>query len=537
MSSEPPSPQITGGDPVLPVDAAPPLATSPRPEAERAAGHRVTLAAVLLAVLVVPTSISGTAVALSDIGGQTSAGLTSLQWVVNAFNLTFACFTLAWGSVADIVGRAKAFALGAGIYLIASVASGLAGSIHVLDAARALAGIGGAAIFSCGSAILSTVFTGPARVRAFALFGTVAGIGVGVGPSFSGAIVESLGWRWIFGVHAIVLAVVLCATPVVLRTVADRGRTGARIDLPGAALFILAMLALTVSIVQGSQWGWSSLGVLGLFAVSLSLFAVFAAVQRRVAHPMLDLSVLRDRRYVGLCLVPVAASFGFVTMLTYLPSYLTAAAGRTAGTAGLIMVLLTIPVFVCPMLASALVNRGLPAETVLRASLVCLIVGDLALLVFDPGFSVLVVAVPLLVTGAGMGLSAGLVDGRALAIVPDEQAGMAAGFLNTMRLGSEAVAVAIYGAVFATLVHATISRSIGSVAPGADAGRLANEVAAGNVSSAVRAAGTSPTRDLTALLIHGYDDAFHTMLWILAAICAGLSGVILYLLRGHRNTQ
>jgi MFS family permease/tRNA threonylcarbamoyladenosine modification (KEOPS) complex Pcc1 subunit len=480
---------------------------------------------------VVPTSIAGTAVALPAISSQASTGLTALQWVVNAFNLSFACFTLAWGSIADIVGRVRSFTLGAGIYLIASVASGVAGNVYLLDAARALAGIGGAAIFSCGSAILSTVFTGPARTRAFALFGTVAGIGVGVGPSFSGAIIDWLSWRWIFGVHAIVLALVLCATPVLLRTAADRGRAGARIDLPGTGLFILAMLALTLSIVQGSQWGWASPGVLGLFGVSLVLFAVFTAVQRRAAHPLLDLSVLRNRRYVGLCLVPVAASFGFVTMLTYLPSYLTAAAGRTTGTTGLIMVLLTLPVFACPMLASWLVNHGMRAESVLYASLGCLIVGDLALLVFDTRFSVLVVAVPLLVTGAGMGLSAGFVDGQALAVVPEQQAGMAAGFLNTMRLGSEAVAVAIYGAVFATLVHSTISRSVASIAPTADAGRLANDVAAGNVSGAVRAAGPSSAKDLMTFLTHGYDSAFHTMLWILATICAVLTTVIFYLLR------
>lgn len=528
MSSNPTSPQVTGGAPAGPVDSTAPL----RPD--RAMGRPVTLVAVLLAVLVVPTSISGTAVALPDIGSQTSAGLTTLQWVVNAFNLTFACFTLAWGSIADIVGRAKSFTLGAAVYLVASVASGLAGNAYLLDAARAVAGIGGAAIFACGSAILSTVFTGPARTRAFALFGTVAGIGVGAGPSLSGAIVDGLGWRWIFGVHAIVLAIVLCATPVVLRTVVDRRRADARIDVPGTVVFILAMLALTVSIVQGSQWGWTSLGVLGLLAVSLVLFTVFVAIQQRVTHPMLDLSVLRSRRYVGLCLVPVAASFGFVTMLTYLPSYLTTAAGRTAGAAGLIMVLLTVPVFICPMLASWLVNRGIRTESVLYASLVCLIVGDLALMVLDPGFSVLVVATPLLVTGAGMGLSAGLVDGQALAIVPEEQAGMAAGFLNTMRLGSEAVAVALYGAVFATLVHSTISRSLTLEAPGANASHLANELAAGNISGAVRVAGPSPARGFTAFLANGYDSAFHTMLWVLVAISAVLSALVLYLLRGFR---
>jgi MFS family permease len=527
MSTSEISPAVAEGEPAAPPSGG-----------RRSSGtlaRQVTLGAVLLAVLVVPTSISGTAVALPDIGARTDAGLAALQWVVNAFNLAFACFTLAWGSIADILGRARAFTVGAAVYAVASVASGLATNIYLLDAARALAGIGGAAIFACGSAILSTVFSGAARTKAFALFGTVAGIGVGLGPSFSGAIVDSLGWRWIFGVHAIVLAVVLAGTPVILRTVADSRRAGARIDVPGTALFIASMLLMMTAIVQGSQWGWTSLGVLGLLAGSVVLLGLFVAVQRRVAHPMLDLTVLRNRRFVGLCLVPVAASFGFVTMLTYLPSYLTAAAGKSTGTAGLLMMLLTLPVFACPMLAGKLVSKGVSADLLLYASLLCLIVGDLSLLMFDPGFSVAVVALPLLVTGAGMGLSAGLVDGKVLEIVEEEKAGMAAGFLNTMRLGSEAVAVAIYGALLATAVHATVADQLAGFAPGADPSRVANELAAGNVVAAAEATGRSADDALTSFLISGYDDAFHTILWILAGICLVLSVVILVLLRTPRR--
>jgi MFS family permease len=511
-----------------------PVDTTPPPRAAAGtAGRAVTLGTVLLAVLVVPTSISGTAIALPDIGSHTAAGLASLQWVINAFNLAFACFTLAWGSIADIVGRAKAFAAGAGVYLVASVASALAGTISVLDAARALAGIGGAAIFACGSAILSTVFTGPARNRAFALFGTVAGIGVGIGPSLSGLIVETLGWRWIFGVHAILLAVVLGAVPLVLRVAQDSGRANVQIDVAGIALFSLAMLAATTAIVQGSQWGWTSPGVLGLLVGAIVLFAGFAVVQRKADHPMLDLTVLRNRRYVGLCLIPVAASFGFVTMLTYLPSYLTVVAGKEPGAAGLIMMLLTFPVFACPVLASWLVNRGVRAEILLYGSLGCLIAGDLALLTCTPRFSVGVVAVPMLTTGAGMGLSAGLVDGQALGQVAEEKAGMAAGFLNTLRLGSEAIAVALYGALFATVVHSTISRPLISLAPTANPVAVANILAAGNLAQVARLAG--PSTSNIGLLTDSYDSSFHTMLWVLAVICALLSALIVILMRKPRK--
>lgn len=246
-------------------------------------GSGLTLAVVLLAVFVVPSSISGTAVALPAIGADLDSGVAGLQWVVNAFNLAFACFTLAWGSIADIIGRARAFAAGAALYLVASVISAVAGNIYLIDAGRALAGIGGAAIFAAGGAILSTIFTGTQRARAFGLFGAVAGIGVALGPSLSGVIVEGLGWRWIFGLHVIVLAVALLGSPAVFRAVGGVRRQ-ASVDFAGAGLFILAMLALMIGIVQGGEWGWTSTAVLGSFAAFVVLLAVFTAVQRRVAH-------------------------------------------------------------------------------------------------------------------------------------------------------------------------------------------------------------------------------------------------------------
>ncbi|TQN27695.1 MFS transporter [Haloactinospora alba] len=510
-------------------DTPPDADTAASGRAAPRAGTTLTLGAVLLAVFVVPTSISGTAVALPAIGSTTGADLVPLQWVVNAFNVMFAGFTLVWGSLADILGRVRAFAAGAAVYGAASLASAVVSNVYLLDAARGLAGLGGAAIFACGSAILSTVFTGPARAKAFALFGTVAGIGVAVGPSLAGVIVEALSWRWVFGAHAIALALVLLAVPVIARNTPSSGREGARIDVAGSVLFILAMVLLTTGIVQGSQWGWSSGGVLSLLGGTVLALVGFTAVERRRAHPVLDLSLLREPRFVGLCLVPVAASFGFVTILTYLPSYLSFVGGYGAGASGLAMVLLTFPVFACPSLAAALVNRGVPAALLLYISLACLVAGDIALLLFEPGVSLAVVALPMLVTGAGMGLSAGLVDRLALDIADEEKAGMAAGFLNTLRLGSEAIAVAVYGSLLATFLTSRVAEGLGSYDRTETPEAIANEVAGGHTGEA---AASAEGGAFHTFLVGAYDASFHTVLWVLAAICAVLFLLIAALLRG-----
>ncbi|GAA2976587.1 MFS transporter [Streptomyces drozdowiczii] len=458
----------------------------------------MTLAVVLLAVFVVPTSISGTAVALPAIGADLHAGPAASQWVVNAFNVAFACCTLVWGSLADLIGRVRAFAIGAAVFTAASLACAVTPNVYVLDTARAVSGVGGAAIFACGSAIISTAFDGAARAKAFALFGTVAGVGVALGPTVSGPAVDLLGWRWIFGLHALALGLVLVCLPAVTRT-AGETRTGAapRLDVRGAAVFVLAMLALTYAIVQGSQWGWTAPGTLGLLVAALALLVLFTVRSKRTPAPLLDLSVVRDKAFLAYCLVPVAASFGFVTQLTYLPTYLTTVAGHSPSSAGATMLLLTLPVLVLPLAGAKLVERGASARGVVLASLGFLVAGDLALLLLGPDTSTLVMAAPMLLTGAGMGLSAGLVDARALALVDPAKAGMAAGFLNTLRLGSEAVAVAVFGSAVAGLV----------------AGR--------------QATGTAPAA--------AYDSAFHALLWAMAAVCAVLALAVVALARGERR--
>ncbi|WP_033331461.1 MULTISPECIES: MFS transporter [Streptomyces] len=515
-----------------------PSATPPAVTDGQQPGRTPILAAVLLAVFVVPMSISGTAVALPDIGTSTHADLAPLQWVVNAFNVAFACFTLVWGSLADVIGRVKAFAAGVAVYAAASLASAVATDTLLLDAARALTGIGGAAIFSCGAAIVSTVFDGPARAKAFAMFGTVAGIGVAIGPSLAGVLVQGLGWRWVFAVHAVALAVVLLAIPAISRAMPSDAGSGGRIDVPGSALFVLAMVLLTTAIVQGSQWGWGSTGVIGLFLGAAVALAVFAAVENRSAHPVLDLGLLRNRRFVGLCLVPVAASFGFVTVLTYLPSYLTAVTGRDTGAVGVLMLLLTAPVLAIPMLAAKLVTRGVSALTLIRASLVCLVVGDITLTLLSPSVTVLVLAAPMLITGAGMGLSAGLVDGQALELVDPAKAGMAAGFLNTLRLGSEAVAVAVYGSALATVLGTRITDGIGAHEGASQAARVADQAAGGDLAGAARLSGATDHKDFVDFLTKAYDSAFHSVLWGLAAVGVVLVVVIATLLRvGDRKAR
>ncbi|YAL83443.1 MFS transporter [Dermacoccaceae bacterium W4C1] len=359
----------------------------------------VTLPVILLAQFVIPMSIAGTAVAMPDISDDLGTSPTLLQWVVNGFNVAFALSTLIWGALADRVGHRLAFRAGVAIAALGSLGSALAPNLWVLDAARVLTGIGAAAVLTGATALISGSYAGAARTRAFAIFGTVNGLGLAVGPGLSGVVVAGLGWRGVFVAQAAVLV-----------------------------LAWLGSVALPV-VSSGAPGG-----------------------------PALDLSLLRNPSFAGMLLVPVAGAFGFVTFLTYLPNALSGVHGMGPAGAGAFMLIATVPVLVAPVVVGALVTRvGLRSRPVILTSLIALLIGDLLMVLVRPDVPVVALIGPMLLIGLGFGLPIGLVDGEALAAVAPERAGTAAGLLNFARIGSEAIAVAGYSATLAAVLATRIA--------------------------------------------------------------------------------
>ena len=348
---------------------------------------RAVLPVVLAAQFVVPMSISGTAIALPVIAADLGSDPTPLQWVVNGFNVAFALFTVVWGAVSDRIGHRTSFRIGVVLTAVASLVSASASSLLVLDAARVFAGIGAAAVLVGSTSILSLHFQGAERATAFALFGTVNGLGLALGPTISGLLISVVEWRGVFAAQAFVLLV--------------------------AAVGTLVLPALR---------------------------------SESTANRLLDFGLLRNRRFLALCLVPVAGAIGFVTLLTYLPAALSAVASLTPGRAGLFMLAMTIPVLIAPLTVAKLTEMfdAITPDRIVLASLGCLVVGNLGMLALQPGVSLAAVVGPMILLGLGFGLPIGLVDGEALAAVPPHSSGTAAGVLNFFRIGSEAVTVAGY---------------------------------------------------------------------------------------------
>ncbi|MEH3153994.1 MAG: MFS transporter [Gordonia paraffinivorans] len=363
---------------------------------------RWTLPIVLAAQFVTPTAIAGTAIALPRISEDLGSNPTALQWVVNGFNVAFALATLVWGALSDRIGHRQTFTLGSIAVTLGSVLSALAPNLALLDVGRVVAGVGAAAILTGSSSLISSAYDGPRRTHAFAIFGTVNGLGLALGPTISGALVAAVDWRGVFVVHAVILAAAAVGSRVLPAVRPARGAAGG---------------------------------------------------------PILDLGLLRNREFLAMCLVPVAGSIGFVTLLTYLPSALSGIKDLDAGRSGLVMLAMTIPVLVTPLLVAQLVTRirALTVGVVVVASLLALIVGNAGILLLTQGHSVLWILVPMVFLGLGFGLPIGLVDGHALSVVPEERTGTAAGLLNFFRIGSEAVFVAGYAVVLSAVIGTRLS--------------------------------------------------------------------------------
>ena len=296
------------------------------------------------------------------------------------------------------------------------------------------------------------MFNGHQRTKAFALFGTVAGLGITLGPTISGLLLDSLGWQYIFWMHAIALFLVLMVSGAIPSDKAQGGSIK-QVDLLGSIFFIGSIFVWMLALSKGYEWGWQSRSILICLIGGAICFVAFIIRVKSATYPVLDLDLLRNHKFLGLILVPVVASFTFVTLLTYFPTYLTGSMQLSASSSGLIMLFLTAPVLVCPLVAGKLSAKGINTNLLMYLSVFCMIAGAALLVaVIKNDITLIGIAAGLVLIGIGMGLSAGLVDGQALSCVSENEVGMAAGLLNTFRLGSEAIAVAAYGSLLSSIV-------------------------------------------------------------------------------------
>ena len=427
-------------------------ALAPTPPPTPAARRRPRPLAAVLAAVGIPTFMVTldnlvVSTALPVIHTELGASLADLQWFVNAYTLPFAAFLLTAAALGDRIGRRRMFLAGIAVFTLASAAAAMATEPWQLTAARAVQGLGGAAVAPLALTLLAQAVPDNMRTAAVGIWGGISGLGVAVGPVVGGAVVEGLDWHWIFwlNVPVGVVAVVLAAT------VLDESRGGARrLDPLGLALSAAGMLLVIWGVVDGPGHGWGSARVLSMLITGGVLLAAFLAWQRRNPAPMLPLSLFRSRGFSLVNVVTLTFSAGTFGAVFLLAQFFQIVQGLSPLDSGL----RTLPWTMAPMVVAPLAGLfgdRLGTRNLIVAGQVLLASGILwvgLVSATDVTYSKLVVAFVL--AGVGMGLTFAPISTVALASVTERERGVASGANNTIRELGVAVGVAALASVFSS---------------------------------------------------------------------------------------
>jgi EmrB/QacA subfamily drug resistance transporter len=405
-----------------------------------------TLTAVSVATFMLLLDITVVNVALPSIREDLGASFTDLQWVIDAYALTLAALVLTAGSLADRLGRRRVFAAGLTIFTIASLLCALATEPIVLNLARALQGIGGAAMFAVSLALIAQEFTaGRERGMAMGVYGATIGVAVAIGPLVGGALTDSLGWESIFYLNVPIGLAAIAVTYLKLSESRDPGAT--RVDWAGVATFSSSLFLLVLALVRGNDEGWGSTLIVSLFAGAAALFAAFLAIERSVREPMLPLGLFRRRAFTGVQLAAFALSSSIFALFLYMSLYLQNYLGLEPFEAGLRYLPITLASFIAAPIAGALLSR-VQARLMLCVALAGVGLGLVLMSGIEAGSEWTTLLGGFLVAGAAVGLLNPVIADVAVSVVPREQSGMAAGINDTFRQVGVAVGIAVWGAIF-----------------------------------------------------------------------------------------
>ncbi len=386
------------------------------------------------------------AVTLADIQTGLHAGVTSLQWVVNGYALTFASLMLAGGWLGDQYGRKRVMLGGVLVFCGGSVLSALAPDVQTLVAGRVVMGVGAAASEPGTLSMIRQVYPARrARARALGAWAAVSGFALALGPVVGGTIVGVSGWREVFWFNLVFGAVAFAAAALTLDESADP--QGHRIDLPGLVLGAGALAVAIFAVIQGEESGYTTWWIVALLAASLLLGAAFVAVERRSAHPVLDLGCFRESMFAGANFVAFATYFGVFAIFFFVALYLQVIAGFTGYRVAAQFVPMTVVMILASLLTGPWVAR---VGARLPMTLGCVIAGAGLLAtdaVLGPDVGYAALAWPLAAVGLGFGVALVPVTSTVLSVVPGRRSGMAASATNTSRELGAVFGVAVLGAV------------------------------------------------------------------------------------------
>jgi EmrB/QacA subfamily drug resistance transporter len=424
--------------------------------------QRLTLVAAILGSAVAAVDGSIVNVALPAIERDLGGGLPAQQWVANAYLLALGSLILIGGSLGDIYGERRVFALGVGAFGVLSVACALAPTVEVLIAARALQGAAGALLTPSSLAIIVAAFAPKERGAAIGSWTAWGGIAFIAGPLVGGWIVDQVSWRWIFALNVplvlVTLALIRAAVPRTARVL------GRRVDVVGAALCVLGLGGVVFALIEQPRYGWGSPAIYLPLAAGLLAFSAFLAYERRASEPMLELALFARRNFSVSNVETLTLYAGIGILFFFLTIFLQQVADYSAVASGLTTVPVTLVMFALSRRFGALADRFGPRFFMGAGPLIAA-AGVLMLLRVGMDVSFVADLLPaLLLFALGLSFTVAPLTATVLADADESDAGIASAVNNAVARVAGLVGVPFVGVLISgSLAGDTFAANTGSV--------------------------------------------------------------------------
>jgi EmrB/QacA subfamily drug resistance transporter len=488
-----------------------------------------TLAAMCFALFMIMLDNTVVNVALPSIQRDLHASITSLEWTVNAYTLTFAVLLVTGGRLGDIFGRRMMFLFGLIVFATSSALIGLAPTQELLVAGRAVQGIGAAFMMPGTLSIISNAFPPEERGRAIGTWAGVSALALAIGPVVGGALTEYVSWRAIFFLNLPVAAAAIVVTLFAVHNSRDE-TVDRSIDFPGIAAITVGLTSLILVLIEGNSWGWGSARAIALFAATAIGFIAFALIETHRRVPMVDFKFFRSRTFLGANLVAIVISFAMLAQFFFLALYMQNILHFSALQAGVRFLPSTLMIVIVAPIAGRLSDRIGPKPLIIAGlSLLGLSLFLQSQITPTTGYATLLPA--FVVMGIGIALTMSPMSTAAMNAVNVAKAGVASGTLSMSRMVGGSLGVAVTGALFqnqfSTRVH---DLTAGTPLAKYPSGQMFEAVSSGQSSQIANGASPQQASELLAVARNAFVHALaNSMRLSLAVVVVGMLAAALFI--------
>jgi EmrB/QacA subfamily drug resistance transporter len=440
-----------------------------------------TLGAMCFALFMIMLDNTVVNVALPSIERDLGATLSSLEWTINGYTLSFAVLLATGGRLGDIFGRRRMFLIGVTLFTISSATAGFAPDTTSLVASRVVQGIGGALMMPATLSIVTNAFPPAERGKAIGTWAGVSALALAIGPVLGGFLTEDVTWRAIFFINVPVGIGAVLASLFAVRESRDQ-TVGREVDYAGVFTLTIALTALVLALIEGNSWGWGSTSIIALLAGSVTMLATFVLVELRVRAPMVEFRLFASRNFIGANTIALIVTFAMLAQFFFIALYLQNILGYSPLQAGVRFLPATLMIVAIAPIAGRLTDRIGPRIPI-TVGLSLVSVAMFLLTRIHPSTTYGDLFPSFILMGLGMALVMSPMSTAAMNAVADAKAGIASGILSMNRMVGGTLGVAVIGAVFQGAARSKVDQLLaGSGLTAAQRGDIAHGLGGGQSS-------------------------------------------------------